>query len=242
MKIFRIIISVLLAAVICTVGYISLFSGNALKYLPAFQKSENSELQGQTVVFLGSSVTNGFGSYNISFVDYLTKLYKINAVKEAVNGTTLVDSGSDSYVSRLRNLDRNLKVKMVVCQLSTNDATKKMPLGTVGESFEIADFNTKTVAGAIEYIIAYSKDAWGCQVCFYTSFKYDSAEYEEMHRILLEIQEKWKISVLDLWVNDEINAHEKNHMIDDIHPTLLCYKDDITPLMYDFILKNIKNA
>lgn len=240
MKAFRIIISVILVIVICIVGYIGLFSGNALKYLPAFQKSESSELQGQTVVFLGSSVTNGFGSYNISFVDYLTEIYKINAIKEAVNGTTLVDNGTDSYVSRLKGLDRNMKVKMVMCQFSTNDATQKLPLGTVGESFEMADFNTKTVAGAIEYIIAYSKDAWNCKVCFYTSFKYDSPEYEEMRQILLDIQKKWNISVLDLWENEELNAHGKNHMIDDIHPTLVCYKDDITPLMYNFILENIK--
>lgn len=240
MKAFRIIISVILVIVICIVGYIGLFSGNALKYLPAFQKPESSELQGQTVVFLGSSVTNGFGSYNISFVDYLTEIYKINAQKEAVNGTTLVDNGTDSYVSRLKGLDRNMKVKMVMCQLSTNDATQKLPLGTVGESFEIADFNTKTVAGAIEYIIAYSKDTWNCKVCFYTSFKYDSPEYEEMRQILLNIQKKWNISVLDLWENEELDSHGKNHMIDDIHPTLLCYKDDITPLMYNFISENIK--
>lgn len=239
MKIFRVIISIILVAVIGVVGYIGFFSGNALTYLPAFQKSVESELQGETVLFLGSSITNGFGSYNISFVDYLTSIYKVNAIKEAVNGTTLVDNGSDSYISRLKKIDPNTNVQMLICQLSTNDATKKMPLGEIDNMYDIESFDTSTVAGAIEYIICYAEDTWGCPVGFYTSFKYDSPEYEEMYQMLLKIQEKWKISVLDFWSNEELNAHdEKSHMIDDIHPTLVCYKDDMTPAFYNFILEN----
>ena len=239
MKVFRIIISVVLVIVIGVVAYIGLFTGNAFKYLPAFQKEQESEIRGSTVVFLGSSITNGFGSYNISFADYLTSMYKVNAVKEAVNGTTLVDSDEDSYISRLKKLDPNMNVQMVVCQISTNDATKNAPLGEVGNMYSIDSFDTSTVAGAIEYILCYCEDTWSCPVGFYTSFKYDSPEYEQIREILLQIELKWHMPILDLWDNEEINSHNKStHMIDDIHPTLLCYRDDITPLMYEFIKEN----
>lgn len=241
MKAFRIIISLLLVAVIGLIGYVGCFSGDAFKYFPAFQSQIDSEIQGETVIFLGSSITNGFGSFNISFVDYLTNTYKVNAIKEAVNGTTLVDNGSDSYIARLKKLDPNMNVQMVVCQLSTNDAAKNMPLGEIGNMYSIESFDTSTVAGAIEYIICYCEDTWNCPVGFYTSFKYDSPEYEEMYQLLLKIQEKWHLPILDFWTNEELNSHDKKmHMIDDIHPTLVCYRDDMTPLFYDFILENTK--
>ena len=241
MKVFRIIISLVLVIVIAAVAYVGLFTGDAFKYLPVFQKEQESEIKGNTVIFLGSSITNGFGSYNISFADYLTSIYKVNAVKEAVNGTTLVTSGENSYISRLRKLDPNMNVQFVVCQLSTNDAEKNAPLGEVGNLYSIESFDTSTVAGAIEYIICYCEDTWDCPVGFYTSFKYDSPEYEQMREILLQIESKWNIPLLDLWANEEINSHDKKtHMIDDVHPTLVCYKDDITPLMYEFIKDSIK--
>lgn len=241
MKVFRIIISVVLVIVIGVVAYVGLFTGDAFKYLPAFQKEQESEIKGNTVIFLGSSITNGYGSYNISFADYLTSMYKVNSVKEAVNGTTLVDSGEDSYISRLKKLDTNMDVQMVICQLSTNDAKNKSPLGEVGNTYSIEDFDTSTVAGAIEYIICYCEDTWGCPVGFYTSFKYDSPEYEQMREILLQVELKWSMPLLDLWENEDVNAHnKKTHMLDDVHPTLLCYKDDITPLMYEFIKESTK--
>lgn len=68
----------------------------------------------------------------------------------------------------------NIKTDVFVCQLSTNDVTKEMPIGEISESFDKNDFDTQTVAGAIEYIIAYAKETWNCHVVFYTQSKYDS--------------------------------------------------------------------
>lgn len=241
MKAFRIIVSILLVAIIGLVSYVGFFTGDAITLLPMFQKSAESELEGKTVVFLGSSITNGMYSYNISFVDYLTSVYKVNAIKEAVNNTTLVENGDNSYVSRLKKIDKDMNVQMVICQLSTNDANKKMPLGEIGNMYSIESFDTSTVAGAIEYIICYCDDTWNCPVGFYTAFKYDSPEYEAMYQILLQVEQKWHMPILDFWTNEEVNAHDKKmHMVDDVHPTLLCYKDDMTPAFYDFILENIK--
>ncbi len=238
-KAFKIILCVLLSLIIIASGCVFLFTGDAIFYAPCFQKQVNSDLQGKTVLFFGSSVTLGFGSFNNSFADYLEKQYSLSVIKEAVNGTTLVDNGENSYVSRLKMVDKNLKPDMLICQLSTNDATKNSPLGTVGEGFELSDFDTSTVAGAIEYIICYTKETFNCPVGFYTQLQYDSENYRAMYGLLMEIQEKWDIPVLDFWSNTDVNSHNaKRHMVDDIHPTMLCYRDCLAPEFYRFIKEN----
>ena len=94
---------------------------------------QNSVLNGKTVIFLGSSVTYGYGSMGVSFVDYLEAADGIIPIKEAVSGTTLADRNEKSYVSRLKRINPELKPDAFVCQLSTNDATKGIPLGSVSE-------------------------------------------------------------------------------------------------------------
>ena len=127
-------------------------------------------------------------------------------IKEAVNGTTLIDNGEDSYIERMRdNLDPKRQVDLFICQLSTNDATRNSPLGEISESRDLDSFDVKTVCGAIEYIIAYAKETWHCPVMFYTNPQYDSDTYAKMVEALLKIQEKWQIGVIDFWNDEQIN-------------------------------------
>lgn len=205
-------------------------SGNGDEY--SVEKTDvikNSPIKGKTVIFLGSSVTYGSASKGESFADFLAKKDGIIAIKEAVSGTTLVDEDNSSYISRMKKLDKNLKPDIFICQLSTNDATKKKELGSVGESFEIDGFDTKTVAGAIEYIIAYVGEVYDCPVVFYTGTKYDSEQYEKMVNLLHEISEKWGTDVIDLWNDDEMNAVSQEdydvYMANGIHPTRAGYRD-----------------
>lgn len=205
-------------------------SGNYGRYsLKNTAIAENSPINDKTIIFLGSSVTYGYGSMGVSFADFLEKSDSIHAVKEAVSGTTLVDVKDNSYVSRMKTIDDNIKADAFVCQLSTNDATKEMPLGEISESNDIDDFDTKTVAGAIEYIIVYARHTWNCPVVFYTQTKYDSEHYAKMVDLLLEIQKKWEIIVIDLWNDTEFNnitePQRKIYLVDHIHPTKAGYKE-----------------
>ena len=88
---------------------------------------------GKHIVFLGSSVTYGAASNGVSFVDFLAEKTGCRVTKEAVSGTMLVDDAPDSYICRMRKLNPEMKVDLFVCQLSTNDATKGIPLGSVSE-------------------------------------------------------------------------------------------------------------
>lgn len=231
-KSIKIILSVFLMIILIAGGFVGnmfgIFSeGNYKKTELESYPKEESPLYGKTVIFLGSSVTYGYGSLGKSFADLLEETDGITAVKEAVSGTTLADNKESSYVSRLKAIDKTIKADAFVCQLSTNDATKNVPLGTVTNSKNQETFDTKTVAGAIEYIISYVNDTWKCPVVFYTQAKYDSESYEKMVSLLWEIQKKWDIEIIDLWNNEKINniseEQRKLYLVDNIHPTRAGY-------------------
>ena len=73
--------------------------------------------------------------------------------------------------------------------------------------------------------------------------RFDCKEYGEMVKLLLEIQKKWKIGVIDLWNDVALNAISKKdynlYMSNPIHPTQAGYLLWWTPAMeaylYDFL-------
>ena len=211
--------------------------GNAPEYgMNGVEPLAESPLAGKKLLFLGSSVTYGAASLREGIPEYFAARLGCEVTKEAVSGTTLVDNGDSSYVQRLlKNVDPSTPYSLVVCQLSTNDATKKLPLGQIGQGTEKDSFDTATVTGAMEYIIAYAKETWGCPVIFYTNARYDSAEYAAMVSRLFELQDKWGVGVLDLWTDDAFNsisdADRALYMNDSIHPTKAGYRDWWCPVM-----------
>ncbi len=210
------------------------------------EELENSPLEGVNICYLGSSVTYGASSLQTSFVEYIAKRNNTTYVKEAVSGTTLVDEGIGSYISRMQSLDKDAHFDMFVCQLSTNDATQNKTLGEVSAD-GTTEFDTSTVCGAIEYIITYVTQTWNCPVVFYTNSYYESQSYSAMVEALEEIQQKYDIGVIDLYTDEEFNdiSDEQRalYMADDIHPTKAGYLEWWTPKMeeylYDFIGQNI---
>lgn len=193
-----------------------------------------NRLQDKTIIFLGSSVTYGSSAGGVSFVEMIAESTGCIAVKEAVSGTTLVDNGADSYIARMKELAVE-KADGFVCQLSTNDASRGLPLGEVSKSTDMATFDTSTVAGAMEYIIAYARKHWQCPIAFYTNAKYDDDAYEAMIKLLYKLQEKWQIYIIDLWNDEEFNhiseEQYKEYMADRIHPTEKGYRQWWMPVI-----------
>ena len=219
--------------------------GNDKKYSVANTPVlEKNKLSGKTIIFLGSSVTYGSESKGESFVDYLQKRDGIIPIKQALSGTTLVDEdvrGRASYIKRLKTIDKNIKADGFVCQLSTNDATMRKPLGTLSDSYNLNDFNTKTIMGAIEYIIAYARYIWNCPIIFYTGTKYASVRYEKMINVLYDIQRKWDIKIIDLWNDEKMNNISKEeynlYMVNSIHPSRAGYREWWTPKFEEKLLE-----
>ena len=126
-------------------------------------------------------------------------------------------------------LDPKAHYDLFICQLSTNDASKKLPLGEVAEGIELNSFDTSTVTGAMEYIMVYARETWNCPVVFFTGSRYDSKEYGDMVARLHDLEEKYGVGVLDLWTGDAFNAITDSdralYMNDSIHPTRAGYRD-----------------
>ena len=234
-------------------------NGNAAKYKPENIALQQSDLYGRTGYFLGSSVTKGKGSANgnVSFVEMLKYKYGMEVKKSAVNGTTLVDSGSSSYIARLKSdFSKSNAPDYFICQLSTNDAAKGMALGTLTDGqFDMGKFDTGTVTGAIEYITAYAQKNWSCPVIFYIptkpkdTWKYE-AVYLKMIKRLKKIQTKWndqygdQIQIIDLWNHPDAQYKSTDDrllcMYDTIHPTMAGYLLKYVPVIGDFLLKYIE--
>nr|MBQ6242238.1 SGNH/GDSL hydrolase family protein [Lachnospiraceae bacterium] len=211
--------------------YLSL-PGNAPQYAPEnVTPLEDSPLAGKHLIFLGSSVTRGACALRNSFADYIAVRNRCTVTKEAVSGTTLADDGPDSYISRLKRLE-DPRADLFICQLSTNDVLQRKPPGAVADGFEEDGFDTKTVAGAIEYIIAYARRTWHCPVVFYTCPRAADG-YAAMVALLHRIAEKWDIPVIDMWSDPAFRSlpaeYPNLYMADDVHPTRAGHLRLLTP-------------
>ncbi|MCD7805730.1 MAG: SGNH/GDSL hydrolase family protein, partial [Lachnospiraceae bacterium] len=189
--------------------------GNQAVYYEV-ESVEGSPLSEMRILFLGSSVTKGEAALDRSFVDDLAEATGMTAIKESKSGTTLVDEFSPtallvygngkSYIQRLKEIDKTQSLDAVVVQLSTNDASLKKSLGEISATRDTEGQNSKTITGAMEYILAYVQETWDCPVVFYTNAYYENSAYEAMIQQLYLLQEKWEFGIIDLYSDEAFNA------------------------------------
>lgn len=199
---------------------------------------QDSPLAEKTYYFLGSSVTAGSGSGGESIADYIAKRNNAVCIKEAVAGTTLADVENNMGQSYIKRFDAYLEsdecvdyLDAFICQLSTNDRNTPEIFGVVTE-VDIRDagiFDKTTTYGAIEYIIAKVQEKWNCPIIFYTNTPMDDENYKVMVDTLYEIKEKWDITIIDLYYDEEFNNITADelalYMSDAIHPTKAGYRE-----------------
>ena len=191
---------------------------------------KGNSLEGMTIGYLGSSITQGFRSDGIAFPEYIAQLSGSTSIKQAIPGGTLalkegyreevcyINQLLDGALTDVEHLDA------LVVQLSTNDVGAGIPIGELSGSFASADQDYRTIIGAMEFINAYAREKWDCPVMYYIN-AYLSDEviaqfangdeatekllheqyqdmYEQMIDALYKVADKWDLGVADLW-NDE---------------------------------------
>lgn len=181
------------------------------------------------IAFLGSSVTYGHMTGGVSFVEVISELFPCGVDKEAVSGTTLCDDGPSSYVERMeRHFSLTEKIDHFVVQLSTNDVSKKMPMGRISDSFDDKAFDRSTVLGSMEYIIFYIRKNYHCGITFYTNPWYDNPDYEAFIDRLYELKKKWDFHILDFYHYRGMEPLSRevlsSYMADPIHPNQQGYQ------------------
>ena len=206
-------------------------------------------LADKTIYYLGSSITYGYGgnNNNRSYVEQIAELTGNAYQKEAISGTTLANFGDDSYAARLDNFDFDNEPDALVVQLSTNDFTtggNGVPLGEISDSFDAEDMNQQSLTGAIEYIIARTRElSPDTKVIFYTcplgADWGKRAEYAAyISGTLGKIAEKWEIGVIDVFNAEYIDV--SGYMQgDNLHPQSEGYAGVITPMFINYFLKNL---
>ena len=207
--------------------------------VPVQEEADPSDpLSGKYIIWVGSSVTYGaYSAGHYSMVDAIEDNHAATVCEKfAISATTLVNDSDSSYVARLKLIPKDRTPDLIVVQLSTNDATTGKPFGEVGESFDMADFDDTTIAGAIETIIAYARDTFNCPVAFYSGTYCEKENYAEMVQLLLQIQEKWGIGVIDMFNNAEMTAvfgteQYDAWMYDQVHPNRAGYIEWWTPVI-----------
>lgn len=188
-----------------------------------------SPLAGGHIALLGSSVARGEASGGWAVGEYLAARLGAALTKEAVSGTTLADTGPDSYLRRVYRLDPKARYSLFLCQLSTNDVTQGVPPGRVSPGGDPAGFDTSTTLGALEAILAFAQRTWNCPAAVFTGSRYDSPAYGALVASLPALRAKWGVGVLDLWSGEGFNripkADRRIYMRDPIHPTRAGYRD-----------------
>lgn len=206
-------------------------------------------LSGLHIIWIGSSVTYGAqagGHY--SMVDAIQDNHKGTVCeKYAISATTLVNQSEESYVSRLKLIPKDKTPDVVIIQLSTNDATTNKPFGEIAEGFDMDSFDDTTIAGAIESMIAYTKDTFHCPVVFYSGTYCEKENYDEMIQLLLDIQKKWNIGVIDMYHNEEMTAvygtdQYEVYMCDEVHPYRAGYVEWWTPVIEESLIQYLSQV
>ncbi|MDF7626758.1 SGNH/GDSL hydrolase family protein [Lactobacillaceae bacterium L1_55_11] len=201
------------------------FAGNAAQYgVAATPHSQYYQLlQGKRVAFLGSSITDGLGALGEGTPDYLRQADGMDIQKYAISGTTMAGHYPWSFVNRLQtDIPKDQHLDALVVQLSTNDKRFHIPAGQISDSKNLADFNTGTTTGAMEYIIKYAQDTWHAPVVFYTVLDPKEAGYQAQIDTLYALQKKWGIQIINLGQDPHIQAEtaaNPQYMADDVHPT-----------------------
>ena len=171
-------------------------------------------LKNKNVLFLGSSVTFGATDKGVSFADILSKRLSFNMIKSAVCGTTLADINDSSYPKRLMQIDISTKIDLFVCQLSTNDAGKNLPIHETEK--------------AIRFIIEYVKKTFNCPIIFFTGTYFENENYAKLVELIIDLQKEYGFYLLDLYNDKKMRSIKKTtyqeYMIDPIHPTILGYE------------------
>ena len=180
-------------------------------YVYNYKGYEEHPLDGKRIFQLGSSISYGAGSNGRSFVEQIASLTNTTYQKETVSGTTLAKRAglSNSYVERYLKFDFSTNPDYLIVQLSTNDFVNNVNFGLVDdtpvEDSDPADFDQYTIAGAIEYIIAKTREMnENIKIYFYTcpikeSWGSRGKYLLFLNQVMPTIVEKWGIGLIDLF-------------------------------------------
>ena len=218
----------------------SISKGNNDEYnVEQLKKNEDSVMQGDPYVFLGSDFTFGAKSDGQSFVDYLEAVDGIKCKKYGGDGYKLNGKGENTLVYCFsKAVEKDVYPKVVFCEVPACNAKGRQNNGELSSSYYIGDYDTTTLYGAMEYLCASADLNWGCKVVFITCPTNDDKKYAEIAEAADAVAEKWGSKVINFYNNDEISfdkSEKSLYMVDNSSPTKAGYNKVYAPKVEEFI-------
>ena len=213
--------------------------GNDPKYDPETLEQRSTALSGKRMLWLGSSFSAGTGSGGICLTDYLKYINGTEIINESLAHSYLSSVTQNSAVKRFRSsLALVSHADYLVIEISPIDA--EMTSGNVSDSFDRFTFPIKTTIGALEYLIAYSKELWDPQIILFTLPYCGDHAYEQLISKVQQVSDKWNVHLIDMYHDRTLEnpdpVKRSLYMTDVSHPTKAGLHDWIVPYIQEKLL------
>ena len=210
----------------------------------------NSVLKGKTAAFLGDSICMAstfdkehqwWGWAGRIHRDYGLASY----VNKGCDGASVSDCRKENRVIFQLERIKDQNFDYLMLHGGVNDAWDSREVGTMTDSFDIADFDVSTYAGGLEELFYTAKKYFpDTKIGFIVNFRSIStigrlSDMTEYFTVAKRICEKWQIPYLDLFFDDDFNENvleykTKNKLADFIHPSSAGY-DVLYPRVAEFM-------
>ena len=164
----------------------------------------DSPLKEQSVLFVGDSITYSQNSW----ASVIGTAYRMDWTNGGVNGATISDV-KDQIIRHQLMAAADKNCDYVILHGGINDAMSSVAIGTVSDSFNVADFDTETYIGGLETLFYYAYENFpGAKIGYiinyatpnskfggYTAGDDTKVYYEEAKKAC----DKWGIPYIDLY-------------------------------------------
>lgn len=242
----KILVSVLLVVALLSVGLT--FSLNKKSSSTNTSDTQEVEFSNMSMACIGDSITQGLCKGVAMEKPYCVVVKESLGLENVYNcgigGATLSNKNVKSICNRYYNIPND--VDIITLLGGVNDWAQGVPLGTID------DMNANTIYGALNYIasnmvVKYSNafivfmsplPVSDAKLEQYSSTPYSLADINTAYK---NICKKYNIAYLDLYslsgFENECNDAEKT---DGVHPNADFHKNNIAPLLAQFIKDNYK--
>ncbi|MBN1628643.1 MAG: SGNH/GDSL hydrolase family protein [Thermoleophilia bacterium] len=200
----------------------------------ALSVDTGSVLYGKTALFCGDSITAGMANVpeeERGWPGRIAAHYGMTVTNNGIPGASLSTARKSRIIAEIEKV-RDKTYDYVIFQGMAGDALMSAPVGTMADSFDVADFDISTYAGGLEELFYYARQYFGDETHIGYIINYQTPKTEMGGRMTdmseyvaaaIPICKKWGIPYLDLYDdahlnNDLLKVTTKEYLLDYLHP------------------------
>jgi lysophospholipase L1-like esterase len=237
---FVLLATVLCVALLAGLAALAVGCGGAAATGPSAHTG--SVLNGKTALFCGDSICAGMPNGPEEKRGWAGRIGVLYGMTETNKGRVAATVAIATDRSRGRSLDNRIISQIqavkdnnydyVILHGGINDGMDSIAVGTMTDSMDVAAFDNKTFAGALEELFYYSKQYFGdtAHIGYIVNYQTPMSNWGGATRdmtayvkVARQICEKWGVSCLDLYDDhnfneDVLKVSTKEHLLDYLHP------------------------